>query len=77
MVGLRLGSEPIVWHNKGFYSVKDINPGDDVGYITSAFRSPNMQSNIALAVMPRSHWKRGARVKALLPNDGILEDEVA
>ncbi len=76
LVGLKMGGEPIVWYNEGFYPVKDINSGDDVGYITSAFWSPNMQSNIALAVMPRSHWKRGTRVKALLPNDGIVDGKV-
>ena len=76
LVGLKMGGEPIVWYNEGFYPVKDINSGDDVGYITSAFWSPNVQSNIGLAVMPRSHWKRGTRVKALLPNDGIVDGKV-
>ena len=47
-----------------------------MGYITSAFWSPNVGSNIALAVMPRTHWRRGTRVKALLPVDGLVDAEV-
>ena len=52
LVGLRLGGEPIVWYNEDFYLVKDDASGADVGYVTSAFWSPNLESNIALAVMP-------------------------
>ena len=47
-----------------------------MGYVTSAFWSPNHQSNIALAVMPRSHWKRGTRVKVQLPKDGLVDADV-
>ncbi len=76
LVGLRVEGEPIVWYNESFYPVKDIYTGDDVGYVTSAFWSPSVGSNIALAVMPRTHWKRGTRVKVLLPKDGIVDAEV-
>ena len=50
--------------------------GDDVGYVTSAFYSPNLGTNIALATMPRSHWRRGTKVKVALPKDGIVDAEV-
>ena len=76
LVGLKVGGEPITWYNEDFYLVKDSDTGDDVGYITSAFWSPSVGSNIALAVMPRTHWKRGTRVKALLPKDGLVDAEV-
>ena len=76
LVGLRVGGEPITWYNESFYPVNDGNNGDQVGYITSAFWSPNVGSNIALAVMPRTHWRRGTRAKVLLPNDGIVDAEV-
>ncbi len=76
LVGLRVGGEPIVWYNEDFYLVKDNDSGDDVGYVTSAFWSPNVGSNIALAVMPRSHWRRGTRVKVQLPGDGVVDAEV-
>ncbi len=76
LVGLKVGGEPIVWYNEDFYPVKDAESGDDVGYVTSAFWSPSLSSNIALAVMPRSHWRRGTRVKVQLPADGIVDAEV-
>ena len=76
LVGLKLGGEPIIWYNEDFYLVKDDDSGADVGYITSAFWSPNQESNIALAVMPRSHWRRGTKVKVQLPKDGIVDAEV-
>lgn len=75
LVALKMGGEPIVWYNESFYPVKDAALRD-VGYATSAFWSPNVGSNIALAVMPRSRWKRGTRVKALLLNDGLVDAEV-
>ena len=76
LVGLRLGGQPITWYNEDFYLVKDKDTGDDVGYVTSAFWSPNQGSNIALAVMPRSHWRIGTDVKAQLPADGIVDATV-
>ena len=76
LVGLKVGGEPITWYNEDFYLVKDADAGRDVGYVTSAFWSPNLGSNIALAVMPRTHWKRGARAKVLLPADGLVDAEV-
>ena len=76
LVGLKVGGDPIVWYNESFYLVKDEGSGDDVGYVTSAFWSPTQGSNIALAVMPRTHWKRGTRVKVQLPRDGIVDAEV-
>ena len=76
LVGLKVGGEPIIWYNEGFYPVRDISTGGDVGYVTSAFWSPNVGSNIALAVMPRTHWRLGTRVKVQLPKDGIVDAEV-
>ena len=76
LIGLKLGGEPITWYNEDFYLVKDNDSGADVGYITSAFWSPGNESNIALAVMPRSHWRRGTKVKVQLPKDGIVDAEV-
>ena len=76
LVGLRVGGEPITWYNEDFYLVKDVDSGVDVGYVTSAFWSPSQESNIALAVMPRSHWRRGTDVKVQLPKDSIVDAQV-
>ena len=65
-----LGVDGVVGH------LASQDSGDDVGYVTSAFWSPNLSSNIALAVMPRFHWRRGTRVKVQLPRDGIVDAEV-
>ena len=72
LVGLKLGGEPITWYNEDFYLVKDRENGDDIGYVTSAFWSPSNGSNIALAVMPETHWRIGTEVRVRLPNDGIV-----
>ena len=76
LVGLRVGGEPILWYNEDFYLVKDRDAGADVGYVTSAFWSPNVGSNIALAILPPSHWKRGTRVQVQLPEDGLVDAQV-
>ena len=76
LVGIRMGGEPITWYNEDFYLVKDKDTGDDVGYVTSAFWSPNQGSNIALAVMPKSHWRIGTDVKVQLPADGTVDGSV-
>ena len=76
LVGIKMGGEPITWYNEDFYLVKDAENGDDVGYVTSAFFSPSLGSNIALAVMPRTHWRRGTDVKVQLPQDGIVDGTV-
>ena len=76
LVGLRVGGKPLTWYNEDFYLVSDEVSGEALGYVTSAFWSPNHQANIALAVMPRSHWRRGTRVGVMLPADGLVDAEV-
>ena len=76
LVGLKVGGKPITWYNEDFYLVQDAETGRDVGYVTSAFWSPNVGSNIALAVMPPTHWKRGTRVGVRLPQDGVVGADV-
>ena len=76
LVGLKLGGDPIVWYNESFYPVLSAEDGEHLGYITSAFWSPNLESNIALAALPKSHWRRGTRLKAMLPASGVVDAEV-
>ena len=76
LVGLKLGGEPITWYNEDFYLVEDVDSGSDLGYVTSAFWSPNLRSNIALAAMPRGYWRRGTPVRVQLPNDGNVDAEI-
>ena len=76
LVGLHLGGDPITWYNEDFYLVHDDESGDPIGYVTSAFWSPNVGSNIALATMPRSHWRTGTKTKVRLPKDGLVDAQV-
>ena len=76
LVGIKMGGAPITWYNEDFYLVKGADSDADIGYVTSAFWSPNLQSNIALAVMPRSHWRRGTPVRVRLPGDGVVDGEI-
>ena len=76
LVGVKMGGAPITWYNEDFYLVKGADSDADIGYVTSAFWSPNLQSNIALAVMPRSHWRRGTPVRVQLPADGVVDGEI-
>ena len=76
LVGLQLSGAPITWYNEDFYLVNDTDNGNDIGYITSAFWSPTLNSNIALAVMPKTHWRRGTKAKVQLPGDGIVDATV-
>ena len=76
LVGIKMGGAPITWYNEDFYLVKGADSDADIGYVTSAFWSPNLQSNIALAVMPRSHWRRGTPVRVQLPADGVVDGEI-
>ena len=75
LVGIKMGGAPITWYNEDFYLVKGADSDADIGYVTSAFWSPNLQSNIALAVMPRTHWRRGTPVRVHLPADGVVDGE--
>ena len=76
LVGLLVGGEPITWYNEDFYIVRDPESGEAVGHVTSAFWSPNLGSNIALAAMPRGYWRRGTRAIVDLPQDGPVGAEV-
>ncbi|MCH7997276.1 MAG: aminomethyl transferase family protein [Chloroflexi bacterium] len=76
LVGLRMGGRPITWYNPDFFPVQDASSGEDVGYISSAFFSPNLDTNIGLAMMPISHTASGTKVRAVLPADGPVDAEV-
>lgn len=52
LVGLRFGGQPVTWYNADFWTVRDGLEGEAIGYVTSAFYSPKLQTNIALAMVP-------------------------
>ena len=71
-----MGGEPITWYNEDFWLVTGPS-GDPVGYITTAFWSPTLDTNIALATLPVAFADVGTKLKALLPNaPGPVDAEV-
>ena len=69
LCGLKMGGEPITWYNEDFYLVKDAQGEKDVGYVTSAFYSPKLGSNIALATLPTALSGVGTGLTVALPGE--------
>ena len=74
LVGLTMGGAPLTWYNADFYPVSA--GGTEVGYVTSAFYSPKLETNIALAMVPNAHNALGAKLTVALPDDGPVEATV-
>ena len=69
LVGLKMGGKPIIWYNEDFYHVYH---GDEiVGYVSSAFYSPNLDSNIALAMVPTEYAADGTQFRVALPQETV------
>ena len=75
LVGLEMGGDPIVWYNEDFYLVHDDSGDHACGYITSCFYSPNLDANIALAMVPVAYSNEGTVLRAALPN-GTVDAQV-
>lgn len=71
MVGLRLGGNPIIDYASDFWLVS-VEGGDAVGYITSPWWSPELDTNIALAWVPMAHSEVGTPLRAHLPEPYAL-----
>lgn len=67
LVGLELGGRPITWYNADFWIVREPDTGNALGYVTSAFYSPKLDTNIALAMMPIGHADPGTGLCVDLP----------
>ena len=71
MVGLRLGGNPIIDYASDFWLVS-VEGGDAVGYITSPWWSPELDTNIALAWVPVAHSEVGTPLCVHLPEPYAL-----
>ncbi len=69
LVGLKMGGEPIDWYIPDFWIVRD-GGGAEVGYVTSAFYSPKLESNIALAMLPNACNALGTPLSVAIPDRG-------
>jgi aminomethyltransferase len=67
-VGLLIDTEsPITWYNADFWLVYNQNHDKQIGYITSAFYSPKMGQNIALAMVPIEYSVEGTKLICEIP----------
>jgi len=69
LVGLVMGGPPIRWYNSDFYLVYDDKGQQSVGYVTSAFLSPKMETNMALAFVPKKYAELGTPLKVRIPTE--------
>ena len=74
LVGITMGGEPLTWYNEDYYLVHA--DGGPQGYVSSAFWSPSLGTNIALAMMPVEYAEHGTKLKVALPKDGLVDAEV-
>lgn len=71
LVGLRLGGEPITWYIPDFLPVHDPVAGREIGYVSSAFYSPKLETNIALAMVPLAHAELGTALAVARPGHAV------
>jgi glycine cleavage system aminomethyltransferase T len=69
LVGVRMGGTPITWYNPDFWPVYDGDDGERIGYITSAFYSPRVGSNIGYAMVPASYRQANHPLMVETPMD--------
>lgn len=67
LVGLRMGGDPIDWYIPDFWPVHDTANEQSVGYVSSAFYSPKLGFNIALAMLQIAYTDDDTEVQVLRP----------
>ena len=69
MVGLAFGGEPVTDYANDFWLVKREDLDEAVGYVTSPWFSPELNTNIALAYVPWKGRELGTRYGITLPDE--------
>lgn len=67
LVGLKFGGRQIDWYNADFWPVLNPQTKDRIGFVTSAFFSPRIGTNIALARVPVSLTEPDTEVLVKIP----------
>ena len=67
MVGLVFGGQPVTDYANDFWLVSGADGGDAVGYVTSPWFSPELETNIALAYVPWEMRAIGTKLRVALP----------
>ena len=68
LVGLKVGGKPIEDHAPDFWLVSDLFTDDPIGWITSPWYSPELETNIAMAYVPVDKAALGTPLRAWLPD---------
>ena len=68
MVGITLGGKEITDYAPDFWLIADTD-GNDMGYVTSPWWSPELETNIALAWVPWSSSEIGTKLLVRLPDE--------
>ena len=68
MVGITLGGKEITDYAPDFWLVTDTD-GNETGYVTSPWWSPELETNIALAWVPWSSSEVGTKLMVKLPDE--------
>ena len=69
LVGMILGGLPITDYAPDFWLISDEAGGDPVGYVTSPWYSPELETNIALGYVPVALKDTGTKLKVWLPDE--------
>ncbi|MFP4626465.1 MAG: aminomethyl transferase family protein [Natronomonas sp.] len=57
MVGLKLAGEPIRDYAPDFWLISDPDTGEEVGYVTSPWYNPELETNLALGFVPADSFE--------------------
>ncbi|GAA3586914.1 glycine cleavage T C-terminal barrel domain-containing protein [Marinobacter xestospongiae] len=74
MVGLRLGGAPVTDYANDFWLVSERDGDEAVGYVTSPWYSPELETNIALAYVPWELRHLGTELNVRLPPEYAAAD---
>ncbi|MGM0605411.1 MAG: glycine cleavage T C-terminal barrel domain-containing protein [Halobacteriota archaeon] len=69
MVGLKMAGEPITDYASDFWLVSDPDTGEKVGYVTSPWWNPDLETNIALAHVPADQTDLDTEFQVHLPDE--------
>ncbi|WP_349371673.1 glycine cleavage T C-terminal barrel domain-containing protein [Salinarimonas sp.] len=69
MVGMALGGRPITDYAPDFWLISGEDGGDPVGYVTSPWYSPELETNIALGYVPVGMKEVGTPLSVWLPDE--------
>lgn len=69
MVGLKFAGEQVTDYAPDFWLVSDPETGKEVGYVTSPWYNPDLETNIALAHVPAEKTDIGTEFQVHLPDE--------